>query len=381
MSKKWMLFLLAGAMTAAAGPAQAASFQVGSCLPKLPKFSTIQSAVSSVPPFSTVLVCPGVYPEQVTISQPLTLRGQSISNMDRPVISVPINPDGSPNLKVNVSSAIYPESFAAQVLVQNVNPAGNVSIINVTVDGAGGNLGCPGGITGLVGIFSDSSGFIESVTTRNQRNSGCGYGIWIENGNDPPQSIEVANSSVHDFDAWGIAAVGYRNPSLLAAKILGNFVTGNGNTTDIIAVDISGSITNSVVTGGSVGIMDSDAFFPQSPGITISGNSVADILSAGAIGIWTREGSTSSSNKISNVSTGFFLTGGVTANPGPTLSANTIKNTALAVEYNCTHNTALKSNTFNDSQVGFDSVPTGFVIGGGVNPIYNIDTIQTGTCP
>jgi hypothetical protein len=381
MYKHWISFLFTVAMMAAARPAQATNYEVGSCLPKLPQFLTIQAAVSSVPPFSTILVCPGVYPEQVTISQPLTLRGQSIHNMDRPVIAVPINPDGSPNLKVNASSSVYPESFAAQVLVQNVSPAGNVSIINVTVDGAGGNLGCPRGTTGLVGIFSDSSSFIQSVTARNQKNDGCGYGIWIENGNDPPESIEVANSSVHDFDYWGITAVGFHNPSVLAAKIQGNFVTGNGSTTDIIAVDISGSITNNVVTGGATGIVDYDGFFPQSPGIAISGNSVADIPTAVGIGISIREGSTASSNKISNVTTGFFLTGGVNANPGPSLLADTTKNTALAVEYNCTHNTTLKSNTFNDSQVAYDNVPTGFVIGGGVNPIYNIDTIQTGSCP
>jgi hypothetical protein len=381
MYKHWILLLLTAAMIVASRPAHAKNYEVGSCISSLTKFSTIQAAVSTVPAGSTILVCPGVYPEQVTISQPLTLRGQSINNADRPVISVPINPDGSPNLKVDVTSDVYPYSFAAQVLVQNVNPIGNVTILNVTVDGAGGNIGCSG-ITFLVGIFyaSGTSGSVEGVTARNQQNGGCGGGIWIENGTGPNQSIEVANSSVHDFGSWGITAAAVQNPSLLAAKIEGNFVTGNSSiNTDIIAAGISGSITDNFITGGSIGIQDAD-FYPQTPGITISGNSVADIQSGDAIGIWIRDGTTASSNKISNVSTAFALGDGFNAIPGSTLSANTTKNTALAVEYNCVQNATLKSNTFNDSLVAYDHVPTGFVTGG-VNPTYNIDTIQTGSCP
>src|SRR5260370_1024853 len=114
ISKYWVLFLSAVTMIAAARPAAAAKVEVGSCLAGLPKFSTIQAAVSGVPPFSTILVCPGVYPEQVTISQPLTLRGQGIANMDRPVGAVPQNPAGGPGLTVNVTS-LNGGNFSAEV--------------------------------------------------------------------------------------------------------------------------------------------------------------------------------------------------------------------------------------------------------------------------
>jgi hypothetical protein len=53
------LIFLAVAMIAAASPAQAATYEVGSCIASLPKFTTIQLAVNSVPPaqvFQTIVV-------------------------------------------------------------------------------------------------------------------------------------------------------------------------------------------------------------------------------------------------------------------------------------------------------------------------------------
>jgi pectin methylesterase-like acyl-CoA thioesterase len=73
----------------AAHPTLAASYAVGTCKPTLPSFANISAAVSSVPPSSTVLVCPGTYKEQVTISQPLTLQGITSANSARAVIAVP----------------------------------------------------------------------------------------------------------------------------------------------------------------------------------------------------------------------------------------------------------------------------------------------------
>lgn len=72
-----------------AHPTLAASYAVGTCKPTLPSFANISAAVSSVPPSSTVLVCPGTYKEQVTISQPLTLQGITSANSARAVIAVP----------------------------------------------------------------------------------------------------------------------------------------------------------------------------------------------------------------------------------------------------------------------------------------------------
>ena len=111
----------------------AATYQVGGCKPKLVNFKTISAAVAGVPAGSTIDVCPGVYPEQVTITQPLTLQGVSSGNANRAVITINRNAILTPNVTTIEGYTLY-----AQVLVQNVNPPGTVNITGITVDGSGG---------------------------------------------------------------------------------------------------------------------------------------------------------------------------------------------------------------------------------------------------
>ncbi|MGO9541800.1 MAG: hypothetical protein ACLPN2_14535 [Terriglobales bacterium] len=373
MSKHWMLLLLVVAMLAASRPAFAATYEVGTCIPSLPKFATIQMAVSSVAPGSIIEVCPGTYYEQVTIAQPLTLKGVSASNEDRPVIAAPPN-----GLAINVTS-ITGAKVAAQVLVQNLGPIGNVVLTGITVDGSAAEVAGCSSTAFLAGIFyaSGTSGTINEMTTRNQQLPSCGYGIWVENGAGPNQSIAVENNSVHDATWVGIFANTNQTPSTLTANIKGNFVNGKvyNQTTDIGAVGITGTVSGNVVTGGLQGIISANGS-DGSP-LTISGNDVADI-SIG-VGIAIEDGVSVTGNKIANVYEALTF-GGSGVSPGPSVTANTIKNTTYAIFMNCVPNVTVKSNTINDSQYGFAYVPTANS-GLGVNPNYNVDTIETGSCP
>src|SRR5436190_7875044 len=183
--------------------AHAQNYGAGSCnFPNTQMFPTIQSAVNSVPVGSVIAVCPGLYPEQVTISKPLTLLGRSFGNANR--ASITVDPNAPANANV---TSIDGENFYAQLLVQNVNPSGPVNLTGITVDGAGaadanGNPVC------TTGVFyaSGTSGTVNEVTTRNQQafSNGpipvyCGHGIWAENGAGNNQSVTIENSSVHDF--------------------------------------------------------------------------------------------------------------------------------------------------------------------------------------
>jgi hypothetical protein len=372
ISKHWMLFLSAVAMIAAASPAQAANYEVGTCIANLPKYGSIQLAVNSVPPGSTILVCPATYFEQVTISRPLTLRGVSSNNQDRPVIAAPPN-----GLTINVTS-ITGANVAAQVLVQNVVPPGNVNLTGITVDGSRAEVSGCSFSAELAGIFyaSGTSGTINEMTTRYQQLTSCGYGIWIENGAGPNQSITVENNSVHDVTWEGIFAISNQTPSTLAATIKGNFVNGKvyNQTTDIEVFGITGAITGNVVTGGILGIVSGNG--SNGSPLTISGNDVADTFGGG---IAIDDGVTVTGNKISNVSVALSF-GGSGISPGPTVTGNTIKNTKSAIAMNCIPNVTVKSNTLNDSQFAYDHVPTANS-GLGVNSLYNIDTVTASTCP
>jgi hypothetical protein len=192
MSRYLGWFFLAVLMLALSAPLQALNYEVGGCKTgsSWVNFTTISAAVAGVPAGATIQVCPGVYPEQVTITQPLTLKGIRSGNTNRAVIA--INPNGAVVPNVTIGG----QPYYAQVLVQNVSPAGPVNITGITVDGAGANAGCS--TLTLAGIFYDSSttGTVNEVTVRNQvNNDGCGWGILLYNGSSTNETITVENSS------------------------------------------------------------------------------------------------------------------------------------------------------------------------------------------
>jgi hypothetical protein len=388
MSRHLAWFLSAVVMLAMSAPLQALNYEVGGCKTGTGyvNFTTISAAVAGVPAGSKILVCPGVYPEQVTITQPLTLKGIASGNASRAVIA--INPNG--NLAPNVTS-ITGQSLYAQLLVQNSTPNSpiTVNIIGITVDGAGGNVGCG---TGLAGIFyaSGTSGTINEITARHQQSSDCGNGIWVENGAGLSQTITVENSSVHNMDGSGIVAISDQNPLTLTAAIRGDFVSDTAvsepfGSTGIYAQGTSTAITGNIITGGTnvasqfTGIA-TDQNESGGGGITVSGNVVADIPEphGESAGISPRNGTIVQSNKVSNVYVAFFPQA-ITV--GPTIQSNTSMNTKYALAFNCIGNstTSVSGNIFSDSGVGLDTVPSQALIGH--NSFYNIDTVQADPCP
>lgn len=256
MSRHFMWFLFGAVMAAVSLPAQAKTVEVGGCKPNIKNYPTISAAVGDpANAGATIQVCAaagpgtgGSYPEQVTITQPLTLEGVVNGNFGRAVISVPPGP-----LSTNVTSIIG-QSVYAQVLV--LAGPGPVNITDITVDGTGGGIGCSVS-SGLVGIFyaSGTEGAISWATARNQVSSGCGTGIWVENGGTITQSITIENCSIENMDMQGIFAFGNQRPSTLQATIQRNSVTSTlSPTLGIIATGIAGTIANNVVTSSVEGI-------------------------------------------------------------------------------------------------------------------------------
>jgi hypothetical protein len=369
MSRHLAWFFLAVVMLAVSTSLQALNYEVGGCKTGsgYVNFTTISAAVVGVPAGATIQVCPGVYPEQVTITQPLTLKGIASGNANRAVIT--INPNGS--LAPNVTSVIYGLPFYAQVLVQNVNPAGPVSIIGITVDGSGDNAGCSAET--LAGIFyaSSTSGTVNEVTARNQVNGGCGWGIWVENGAASSETITIENSSVHNggFDGGGIAAVSVSPQPTLSATISGNFLSNAGFLE--INDSSSGVIAGNVLTSGAAG---GRSIFASADSLTISANTVADSL---GIGIVTEGANTVVSNKLSNVGDSIALFSNVAA----TIKSNTIKNTFCGLDFSGGSSSGtISGNTLNDSLYGFANW-FGPTISG--NSLYNIDNVQStsASCP
>lgn len=338
------------AQTALASP----NLVVGTCKPKLTSFSTIQAAVSAAQPGATILVCPGVYPEQVTITQSVNLQGIADNNLDQVLIAVP-----SGGLTVNVTSA-FGEPVAAQVLVQG---ATGVNLNNITVDGTGGDQGCGTTGTWLAGIFyaSNSSGSVSRVRASGQIDGGCGVGIWAENASASPSlNITIEGNSVHDVDGVGISVASTTPPSL-NVDIRNNYVSSHIGV-GIFANSVSGDIDNNDVNDAVAGLFD------WAPMAMVSYNQVtlttygALLLGAGTLQF----------NDIRDTGFGVFLdvSGATIQNNRITFAAN------AGIEFNCQPEN-ISHNNINDAAVGFADVPAGF---SGFNTFSNTATISTGGC-
>jgi hypothetical protein len=205
--------------------ALASTVQVGTCLPSLAHFSSIQAALGASTSGGTVDVCPGTYNEQVIITKPVTLTGVQVGTSDAAVILPPTT-----GIAVN-GTDIFGNPVAAQIFVNNVT-TGNVTIEKLTVDGTGNDL--PGCVTTtLEGIYyQNSSGTITNNVVRNQYQTdyaaygGCQNGLAINvESTGASNSVTVSANSVRAYQKNGITASG----SGMGAGSLGPAVTINGN--------------------------------------------------------------------------------------------------------------------------------------------------------
>jgi hypothetical protein len=329
------------------------TFAVGSCKPRLTSFATISDAVKGVPAGSTILVCPGVYAEQVMITQPIKLRGISSGNQDQASISVP-----NAGFASNVTS-IFSEPVAAQVLVQT---SGWVEISNITVDGSGGDLGCASN-TWLAGIFfaNGASGEVSEVKVANQTDGGCGVGVWAENSTGGNQFVRVQDSSIHDMDGEGILAAANSAPGL-NVSFHDNDISLPGGLGGILLANITGNIAENDINDVLFGVANLGA------GASISSNTIT-LTSAGVV---LEGGGNVISNRISGSAFGvwFFADGGKA-------QGNHISNASAAgIEFNC-HAGSANHNTINDAVIGLDQVPSAF---NGSNRFSNTGTIIMGGC-
>jgi putative cofactor-binding repeat protein len=352
----------------------AATYYVGGC--RKGAFSSIQTAVSTVPAGSIIDVCPGTYAEQVAISQSLTLRGISDGNSSQVIIA-------APSAGLTTTTSIIFGTIAPQVEVM----AGPVKITGITVDGS---ASCP--VTGVhyAAIFysSGSSGTVSEVETRNQNCNLQGLGILAENGAGASQTVTIVNNNVHDNDFAAIYAYSDQMPSTLTTSIKSNYVAGedvsiflNGT----VAGSISGNTiasgyggvyvgsASSSVTGNTVSPAEGYGIYVNAAAV-ISGNTLNNLSNTGT-GIFigsSAAGASVASNHISNISVGIS-----SATGGATIKNNIItKAGSMGIEFNCNTDT-VSGNIINGAPIGLDMVPAAF---NGVNHFYNVATDTTGGC-
>jgi parallel beta-helix repeat protein len=206
----------------------ASSATVGLCAGPGTHYLTIQAAVNASG-VSTVEVCPGFYPEQVTITKNLTLEGITQGTSDAAVVVVPAG-----GLVTNGVVDIFGFPTAAQIFVQNAA----VTISHMSVDGA--NDGLTDCSIDAIGIYyQNASGTITDNAVRNvllaPALQGCqdGLAINVESNTGTP-AVTVSHNSVRNYDKNGITASGPDNGSPGPnVTVTNNTVIGLGATTVI----------------------------------------------------------------------------------------------------------------------------------------------------
>jgi len=331
-------------------PLSASSVAVGTCEPALPHFSTIQAAINASAKGGTVLVCPGVYPEQLQIYNPLTLRGMDSGGSNLVLITMP------------------PGGIGNQIYVQ----ATGVNISDLTIDGSNNGVTlCGQGPTGI--YYWLSSGTINHVTVRNHFASvpiaecNSGDGIFVGTDNTGASNVTIEFSSIHGFQANGIEVNG-RGAS---ATIKNNTIGGNapGPTSNGIAVWLGGTGT---ITGNSIINVLEPIAYPNlggagygiivecSQGVTASSNTIGDtqagiVVSSASncpsLGYGNGDGNTFSHNVISqtHIFDAVYVCGNFNL-----VTSNTINSTseaAVRFDDSCNSGVSGFNNTFTSNTV------------------------------
>jgi len=264
--------------------------QPGTPCPKA-TYTQITDAVVAAAPGDVIEICPALYPEQLIISKPLTLRGLTVNGVGRVLLQ--------PSLAAGFGGL----SFEAVIAVTNTN---NVTIENLAIDASMNTVsGCAG--ASLAGIhYYNSSGTVENnaifgAQVANPQSCGLlpasGFGVEVDADQPGSFSVTVEHNSIHDYTRNGVYVTG----SGVTAQIEDNTISGVGPSSGAnqfgvwILNGAVGLIKRNVITEGLCGTLSlMDCVNLRSEGITLR-----------AVG----DGTVVDKNVISNAQSGIFING------------------------------------------------------------------------
>ena len=295
--------------------------------------TTIQDAVNAAPAGGVVMVCPGRYEEQISITKPLSVKGEAKNGKNAIVIVAP--PGG---LVANTVSLDTGQAVAAQIVVHD---ADGVKLDDLIVDGRdNGITGCAPQLVGV--LYQNSSGTVSNVVMRNQTLSthlvGCqsGFGFYAQSDSSSSSIVTLRDNLIHNYQKNGITGID-AGTSLF---VKGNTVQGKGPTSEIaqngiqIGPGATGTITqnsvfNDIFTPGTVTSIGILVFAAR--GVVVRSNTVG--ATQGGIGVFSDKtfGAADNSRIVSNTVFSTELFDGIeVCSNGNTVRLNRVGNSSEA---------------------------------------------------
>jgi len=317
---------------------------VGNCLGGTKYYSTIQSAVNATASGDTVEVCPGTYPEQVSITNPgvtgITVKGIASGNRKAAVITVPTT-----GLLENGLYSATP--VPAQVYVTSVG----VLLSDLIVDGTGAACFAVPTIGVLFhevvsADLNADGGTVQHLVVRNEDACGpagqplAGQAI-VSDGS----FITIDANVINNVDAYGI--VGNGGKVQITSNILSNNL-GSGPLTGIsLDPQATGArVTGNQIIGSPVGITGI-SLDPQATGARVTGNQIFG--SPVGISILNDNGDVIENNVVSSSEFGII----VNSSDNEVITSNKIANSSQAALWlvNSDGNNSFQ-NEINEAPVG-----------------------------
>ena len=330
-------------------------------------YTTIQAAINGSGPGATILVCPGMYPEQITIAQSKKLRGVTVPNANNGAGA------GAAVITVPAGGVLAGNSFpwTAQVLIE----ATNVTLDDLTIDGTGvlpNDCTAPD-IAGIV-FAAGSSGTVRRAALRNQNeangpngsNGFCGAAIVVNQG--IVGTVTIEDSSVRAFgDEGGITAA---SPIIAKHNVLEGGLSSSNLLSQGTAISLTGAST---VISNTIGHVEFGIVLATGSGGTVSQNNI----SADGFGISVgADGVAISDNTITGGLQNPGLTGGnvgiSVAGHSELVSHNKISGTFYGILTIPGSSSTFSQNTINDAQVGVSGVSGNTV---NANRFLNVATL------
>jgi hypothetical protein len=389
----------------ASGQTKTKPYYVGTCKPGKADYTTIQEAVTGVPAGSTIDVCAGTYPEQVTILQPLTLQGVASGNNSSVVIAAP--PSG-------VLAPTIPVSLLASAQVAVSNSGGPVNITGLTVDGTGVTGSSSGEAAGI--LYNSSPGTVNRVVVQNlspQNTQVTGVLFRDDNSVSPTDEIEnsvisLPNTGNDGIGGISVSTVTFTSGGLLSsssgtitASILNNYVvaasgstSSYGNNSAIEAdLNVAATITGNTitetpfapVTQGTFAFANGINVNQATAPIKINGNSVLAAFNDIAL-----RGSTSTTTINNNVLAAFWYGIQIAQASGATITGNQIvpatvnpagPGLPVGINFACiAQMPTVSGNTFLSMSIALAQVPSGSSVEKNAGNFINVPSVEQ-LCP